>query len=139
MRYLLDTNVLSELSKPRPALEVVNWMDSVDSNLVFLSVMTIGEIRKGIERHPDLGRKAYLHSWLDHVMLTQFAGKILPIDLPVALAWGELVGRLQLAGRNPHPVDALIAATAMRNNLILVTRNVTDFEPSGVPILNPWG
>jgi predicted nucleic acid-binding protein len=137
MRYLLDTNVLSELVKPRPAVPVVQWIDSVEEDALFLSVLTLGEIRKGIEKCRDEQRRNGLSHWLEHDVTERFDGRVLPVDLSVAEVWGMLCARMP---RTISAVDGLIAATCLAHQATLVTRNVRDF--SGIPnlrSLNPWG
>jgi tRNA(fMet)-specific endonuclease VapC len=138
MKYLLDTCVLSELVTKQPNAQVVDFIDSLDSDDVYISVITIGEIVKGIEKLPKSRRKQELHAWLKEDLLSRFQGKIIPIDEDVIVAWGFLTVRAEAAGRPMPAVDSLIAATAQVNGLTLVTRNVDDFNPSGVEILNPW-
>lgn len=138
MKYLLDTCVISELVSKTPRIKVVEWIDGLEDERVFLSVITIGEIKKGLEMLSDSNRKRALEAWLNDELLIRFQGRILPVDLEVVLTWGQLMGRLDLAGQKMPAVDALIAATALRWNLELATRNESDFLRAGVSILNPW-
>lgn len=138
MRYLLDTNVVSELISRRPNERVVRWIDDLDPNIVYLGVITIGEIRKGIEKLPDSGRKDDIHRWLSEDLLLRFDGRILDLDVNVALTWGELTGSLEKEGRTMPAVDSLIAALALNHQLTLATRNEDDFQNAGVEIFNPW-
>lgn len=138
MKYLLDTCVLSELVIKQPNAKVIDFIDSLDPDDVYLSVITIGEIVKGIEKLPDSRRKQELHTWLKEDLLSRFQGKIIPIDEDVIVGWGILTARAEAAGRPMPAIDSLIAATAQANNLKLVTRNVEDFNASGVEIVNPW-
>ena len=138
MKYLLDTCVLSELVTKQPEPKVVEFVDSLDPDDVYLSVITIGEIVKGIEKLPTSRRKQELHAWLKEDLLSRFQGKIIPIDEDVIVGWGFLTARAEAAGRPMPAIDSLIAATAQANNLTLVTRNVEDFNASGVEIVNPW-
>jgi tRNA(fMet)-specific endonuclease VapC len=138
MKYLLDTCVLSELVTKQPAPKVVEFVDSLDPDDVYLSIITIGEIVKGIEKLPNSRRKQELHAWLKEDLLARFQGKIIPIDEDVIVEWGILTARIEAAGKPMPAIDSLIAATAQANRLALVTRNVDDFSASGVELVNPW-
>jgi predicted nucleic acid-binding protein len=138
MRYLLDTCVISELVARQPNQQVIDWIDGVDSESVHLSVVTIGEIRKGIEKLPDSKRKLMLQEWLEDDLFVRFTGRILPIDLDVILVWGTMVARLELSGKKMAAMDSLVAAIALHGNLRLVTRNEDDFKHAGIHIVNPW-
>ena len=138
MKYLLDTCVISELVAKKTNPKVINWIDSIDPDSAYLSVITIGEIRKGIEKLPDSSRKTTLHSWLIEELLARFSGRILPIDTEVVLMWGQLIGSLESDGKKMAAIDSLIAATALYNHCSLVTRNETDFKHTGIAIINPW-
>jgi toxin FitB len=138
MRYLLDTNVISELVARQPSPRVIQWIDSLDPDSVYLSVITIGELRKGIEKLGDSQRKDLLHSWLNDDLLIRFSGRILILDAPAMLAWGELVGRLEQQGRPLPALDSLIAALARVHGCVLATRNLDDFRATGVNVVNPW-
>jgi tRNA(fMet)-specific endonuclease VapC len=138
MKYLLDTCVLSELVTKQPDPKVVEFVDSLDPEDVYLSVITIGEIVKGIEKLPNSRRKQELHAWLKEDLLARFQGKIIPIDEDVVVEWGILTARVEAAGKPMPAIDSLIAATAQANRLALVTRNVDDFSASGVELVNPW-
>ncbi len=137
MNYLLDTCVISELVKKSPDKNVLNWLKSTPSENLYLSVITVGEIRKGLSKLPESGRKDSLTKWLN-ALIEDYKNRILTIDLTVAENWGNLQGKAEKEG-NPMPViDGLIAAIAYTHNLVLVTRNVSDFEPGGIPVKNPW-
>jgi len=138
MKYLLDTCVISELVSKKPNSKVVEFVDTLDNDDVYLSVITIGEITQGIEKLPKSKRKQELHNWLQEDLLVRFSGRIIPIDNDVMTEWGSLAARLELVGTLIPAIDSLIAATALTYTLALVTRNVSDFEGSGVEILNPW-
>jgi tRNA(fMet)-specific endonuclease VapC len=138
MIYLLDTNVISELIARQPHPHVVQWIDSLDPNSIYLSVITIGELRRGIEKLPDSRRKATLQDWLHEDLLLRFSGRILAIDTEVMLTWGELIGRLEQAGKPLPAIDSLIAALALYHQCSLVTRNEDDFKETGIMIVNPW-
>jgi toxin FitB len=138
MKYLLDTCVISELVSKKPNSKVVEFVDSLDDDDVYLSVITIGEITKGIEKLPKSRRKQELHTWLKEDLLARFSGKIISIDNDVITEWGLLTGRLELAGSPMPAIDSLIAATALTYSFALVTRNVSDFDDAGVEMVNPW-
>jgi tRNA(fMet)-specific endonuclease VapC len=138
MKYLLDTCVISELVSKQPNSKVVEFVDALDNDDAYLSVITIGEITKGIEKLPKSKRKQMLHSWLKEDLLVRFSGKIIPIENDVITEWGSLTAKLELVGSLIPAIDSLIAATALAYTLVLVTRNVSDFEGSGVEIVNPW-
>ncbi len=137
MKYLLDTCVISELVKPAPNRKVVDWLNEVSSGALFLSVITIGEIRKGLFKLPDSKRKERLTGWLN-TLLDEYDERIISIDLMVAENWGLLQGKAEREGSSMASIDSLLAATAYTYNLTLTTRNESDFVPSGVPIINPW-
>ena len=138
MRYLLDTCAISELVARRPNQQVIDWIDGLDPEAVHLSVITIGEIRKGIEKLLDSKRKSMLQEWLLDELIVRFHDRILPIDLDVILVWGQMIGRLELIGKKMAAMDSLIAAIALSKNLRLVTRNEDDFKHAGIQIVNPW-
>lgn len=137
--FLLDTNVISELIKAKPERRVVEWLSSVDEELFFLSVLTLGEIRKGIHLHPDALRRARLEAFLASDVRERFEGRILPVNDAVAERWGVLAARAKAEKKHTLPViDGLLAATAQHFGLTLVTRNVEDVAGTGVPVFNPW-
>lgn len=138
MNYLLDTNVISELVARQPNPQVAAWVDGLAPSSVYLSVITIGEIRKGIEKLPPSPRKDALATWLEDDLLLRFQGRIAPVTTAVMLRWGELVGRLELQGRTVAAIDSLIAAIALDGDFTLATRNEQDFQGTGVRIINPW-
>ena len=138
MKYLLDTCVISELVAKQPDEKVIEWIDNVKQENIYLSVITIGEIRKGIEKLSESKRKEILGKWLNEELLIRFRGNILAIDIDVMLVWGELTGRLEIQGKKMPAMDSLIAAIAIHNNCSLVTRNQDDFKYAGLTIVNPW-
>ncbi len=138
MTFLLGTCVISELAAKRPAPEVVDWIEAADRESVFLSVATIGEVRKGIEKVRDPKRKAVLYAWLQDELLIRFRDRLAVLDVGAFLEWGALVGRLENQGTPMFAIDSLIAATALHGRFVLVTRNEDDFVNSGVRLLNPW-
>ena len=136
MKYLVDTNVISEMSKPVPSKAVINWMKNVPETNLFMSVISIGEIVFGISKLPDKTRSGKLAAWLDNVIYDGFEGRILEINIDVMRVWGELYASLP---RSLPIQDTLIAATALANNLAIATRNVKDFKDiAGLSIFNPW-
>jgi len=138
MNYVLDTDVISELISKQPNKKVLEWLDRLDPNTIYLSVITIGEIRKGIEKLPSSKRREAVKEWLEADLLLRFQGRILEITAEVMLIWGELTGRLENEGRPITAIDSLIAAIALQGNYCLVTRNEHDFRHTGVTIINPW-
>jgi predicted nucleic acid-binding protein len=136
--FLLDTNVISELVKAKPEPRVTKWIEATDETLLYLSVLTLGEIRKGIASLSHSARRVALEAWLDHDLALRFSDRILPIDYQVADRWGRIAGSAA-ARKSPLPViDGLFAATAQHHNLILVTRNTRDIAATGVLAFNPW-
>ncbi len=138
MSYLVDTCVISEVIRPRPAASVVAWLEAQDDEALFLSVIAFGEIAKGVETLGDAKRRAKLRQWLENDLATWFAGRVLAIDAVVAARWGALAGDAERRGRPAPVVDGLIAATALVHNMPVVTRNVADFESFGVACIDPW-
>ena len=138
MSFLLDTNVVSEWVKPQPHHGVVAWLGEVDEDAVFLSVVTLAELRRGIDRLPGGRRKQRLEVWLRDELPLRFTGRSLGIGDEIADAWGRLVARSEASGRAMSPMDAFIAATAVVHGLTLVTRNVADFRGVLPKIVNPW-
>ena len=137
--FLLDTNVISELVKPAPHHAVVDWVASTDEDLMFLSVLTVGEIRKGIMGLRAGSRRTRLESWLETGLRARFSGRILPVDEAVADRWGTAAARAAARGRPLPVIDGLLAATAVHHNLTFVTRNVSQVEAAGVLVFDPWG
>ncbi|MFF3223202.1 type II toxin-antitoxin system VapC family toxin [Nocardia suismassiliense] len=138
MGYLLDTNAVSEWIKPRPDPGLIEWLHDADEERMFLSVITIGEIRRGVDRMSNGRRKARLTTWLSDQVTDRFDARLLPIDLGVAQAWGRIRARAEGVGHRVDAVDALIAATAEAHGLAVVTRNEKDFRGTGVQVLCPW-
>lgn len=138
MNYLLDTNVISELVAKQPSSKVLHWLRELDDNQIYLSAITIGELKQGIEKLPDSLRKDTLREWLANDLLVRFSTQILPIDLDVMLTWGQLSALLGKKGRILPVMDSLMAALALQRHLTLVTRNEGDFKDTGVTIINPW-
>jgi toxin FitB len=138
MRFLLDTNVVSEPTKPKPNAGVMAWLAEVEEDSVFVSVVSFTEFRYGIERLAESTRRRRFERWLLHDLPVRFAGRILPVDIEVAEASGRLIARSESIGRPLDDRDAFIAATAQVHGLTLVTRNVSDFEPTISTLINPW-
>jgi toxin FitB len=136
--FLLDTNCISELIRSNPEPRLMDWMRSADESLLYLSVLTLGEIRKGAAILPQSKRRTHLESWLEFDLQVRFSGRILAIDNPVADRWGWLTAESERKGRPLAAIDGLLAATALQHSLTIVSRNVTDFASTHVPILNPW-
>jgi predicted nucleic acid-binding protein len=137
--FLLDTNVVSELMKPRANRRVVAWVDATAEQLLYLSVITIGEVRKGIDLlRDDDPRRAALQSWLARDVRSRFAGRLLAFDDGVAERWGQLEAAAKRRSLTLPTVDAQLAATALHHGLTFVTRNTADVRPTGVPVFDPW-
>jgi predicted nucleic acid-binding protein len=136
--FLLDTNCISEVIRSKPEPRLIDWMRAADESLLYLSVLTLGEIRKGAASLPQSKRRTYLESWLELDLQVRFSGRILAIDNEVADRWGWLTAEAERKGRPLAAIDGLLAATALRHNLTVVSRNVGDFISARVPILNPW-
>lgn len=135
MSYLIDTNVLSELRRKQPHAGVVDWMQARPRQSLYLSVLTLGEIRKGIEQIDETLKKQVLIDWLEVEVPRYFVGRLLGVDAHVADRWGRVMAS---AGRPLPAIDALLAATALQHDLSLVTRNTKDFSDLGVRLINPW-
>lgn len=138
MNYLLDTCIVSELIKDDPEIKVANWVSEAPETSLYLSVLTLAELHKGIEKLPESKRKDKLHKWVNSDLRERFKNRILDFDLKSATKWGEIQGQAEIVGRPMPLIDGLIAATGISNDLIVVTRNVKDMEQSGVTIFNPW-
>ena len=136
MSYLLDTNVICELVKPNPTASVISWVNSVQTTSLYLSVITLGEIRKGVAGIQEKKRREQIIQWLEYELPDYFGNRILAIDRQVADQWGQLQSSMK--GRLLPAIDTLIAATALTNQLRLVTRNVKDFIHVPLTIINPW-
>lgn len=137
MRLLLDTCVLLEIRKPKPNKKVVDVIKSMSNNDIFLSTVTIGEITKGISLLKAGKRKNELQKWLQ-VIEKIYGHRILDVDIETSRIWGELTAKAQQAGKIISAMDGLIAATGLRHGLHIVTRNISDFEVTGVMLIDPW-
>ena len=136
--FLLDTNCISELVRVKPEPRVLEWMEAAEETLLHLSVLTLGEIRKGLAALPQGRRRTRLEAWLEVDLRVRFSGRILPVDAAVADRWGLLAAQARRKGVTLPIVDGLLAATALHHNLTMVSRNVCDFAAAQVPVLNPW-
>lgn len=138
MSWLLDTCVICEPTRKAPSPRVLAWLDRQAEESLYLSVLTLGEIRKGVALLPAGSKRKRLERWLAHDLVERFAGRILPVDTGVADAWGRLQAAAETTGRPRPTLDSLLAATAQANGLTLVTRNTADFTGPGSEVLNPW-
>ena len=138
MNYLLDTCVISELIKARPTKSVVKWVVSIDESSMFISVLTLGEIHKGITKLRASKKKRALQGWVSNDLYQRFDNRIIPVSMEIARIWGEVQGKAEKKGEKMPAIDSLIAATAIAYDLRVVTRNAADMENSGVQIHNPW-
>lgn len=138
MKYLLGTCVLCEIIKPKPDENVISWLQIQNEDDLFLSVLTFGEIKKGIEKAADDARKKGLKLWMAEDLRKRFEGRIISIDLDVAVKWGEIQGVAELSGTPILSIDELIAASGLVHNCVVVTRNTSDMVQGNVELLNPW-
>jgi toxin FitB len=136
--FLLDTNVISEWVKPLPDRGVVEWLAAVDEDRIYISVITISELRFGIEKLPPGARRKRIEDWFTSDLPMRFDSRIIPINVTIADSCGKIRNQGREAGRPIAPMDAFIAATAQIADLTLVTRDVSDFEFLGLPIISPW-
>ena len=138
MNYLLDTNVISEFARPKPDEHVVRWLESLDEDVLFLSVITLAELRRGVALLPHSRRRIDLDSWLQNDLPARFDGRLLNITPHIAHIWGEMMAQAKLNGFALHAMDALIGATARSHDMVLVTRNTKDFIHLSIDLKNPW-
>jgi len=136
--FLLDTDCISELVRSKPEPRVLEWMKAADESLLYLSVLTMGEIRKGVAGLPRSKRQTRLEMWLEVDLQARFSGRILPIDGPIADRWGVMAAEAKRKGQALSAIDGLLAATALHHNLTIVSRNISDFANTRVTTLNPW-
>lgn len=138
MKYLLDTCVISEIFKPQPNENVVTWMRENNEESMYLSVLTFGEIAKGIEKASNPAKKKALQMWLENELKERFKHRLLDVDMAVASQWGTIQGKVELVGKPMPTIDGLIAVSGLVHNCVVVTRNISDMQQSGVELLNPW-
>jgi predicted nucleic acid-binding protein len=138
VKFLLDTCLISELVKKKPDAAVLKWLDERDEQSLFLSILTLGELQKGISKLSTGVRKDDLQAWIEHDLIERFEGRILDLDLETALIWGKLQGEAELKGEKLPVMDSLIAATAIAHGLAVVTRNVKDIERCRARVFSPW-
>jgi toxin FitB len=138
MRYLLDTSLISELVKNKPQRSVLDWVESCEEESLFLSVLTLGELQKGVIKLPQTKKREFLQSWISNNLTERFRGRILAVDEEVAVLWGRIQSEAEKRGKPMPAIDSLIAATGLVHHLIVVTRNSSDIEQSGVSLFNPW-
>jgi len=136
--FLLDTNCISELVRPKPNPHVTDWMDAADEGLMYLSVLTLGDIRKGVAGLAQGRRRTHLETWLEVDLQARFSGRIVPINAGIADRWGLLAAEAKRKGKILSVIDGLLAATALHHNLTVVSRNVGDFAAAQVQVLNTW-
>jgi predicted nucleic acid-binding protein len=136
--FLLDTNCISEITRVQPEPRVLQWFNVADETLLHLSVLTLGEIRKGIAGLPQSARRSQLESWLEVDLQARFSGRVLPVSAAIADRWGVLAAESKRKGRPLSVIDGLLAATALQFNFTIVSRNVNDFADTRVPVVNPW-
>ena len=134
---VLDTCVISETLRPAPEPRVMEWIDSLPEEQVYLPALVLGELEKGVELLPEGDKRAALRMWLEQLR-QRFSGRILSFDEQTALRWGDLAARSQASGRRLPVIDGLLAATALQHNALLATQNGDDFRGTGVEIINPW-
>ena len=136
--YLLDTNCISELVRPKPDPRVLEWMEAADETLLYLSVLTLGEIRKGVAGLVQGKRRTRLETWLEVDLQARFFGRVIPIESGIADRWGLLAAEAKRKGKALSVIDGLLGATALQHNLTVVSRNASDFSTTQVQVLNPW-
>lgn len=139
MKFLLDTCLVSELVRKEPNPGVISWLDQRDERSLYLSVLTVGELQKGVSKLPAGTRKEDLQAWIEHDLAERFSGRILGLDLETAITWGRLQGEAEQRGEKLPVMDSLIAATAITHGLAVVTRNPRDLERCQARVVNPWG
>lgn len=138
MNLLLDTNVISEFAKEQPDERVVRWLAELDEDRIFLSVLTLGELREGVDRLAPGRRRERLDAWLRNDLVDRFEGRILDVDIEVVDRWGRLRAEHGPSGRTLPVIDSLLAATALRYSLVMVTRNIADFRDVVPDLEDPW-
>jgi predicted nucleic acid-binding protein len=136
--FLLDTNCIFEVVRPRPELRVTQWLDAADEHVLYLSVLTLGEIRKGLAFLPQGRQRTHLETWLEVELQRRFSGRILTVDAAIADRWGLLAAEARRKGKALSTIDGLLAATALHHNLAIVSRNARDFAGTQAQVFNPW-
>ena len=138
MKYLLDTCVISEMIKPKPDKNVISWLEEQNENSLYLSVLTFGEIEKGIEKASNQIRKQKLRLWVEDDLKKRFEGRIIPISFSIAAEWGKIQGKAELLGKPMPTMDGLISVSGLVSQCTVVTRNISDMEQSSAELFNPW-
>jgi predicted nucleic acid-binding protein len=138
LQYLLDTCVISEFVRPHPEQKVVEWLNSVDAESVYLSAVTMGEIQLGISQRPPSNRRTELEVWLNEKLPEQFGDRVLALDADTFVVWGKMMAEQKRKGEPLGVMDSLIAATVLQHRMVLVTRNVADFKLDDLSTMNPW-
>jgi predicted nucleic acid-binding protein len=136
--FLLDTNCISEVVRSKPEPRVLEWFAAANETLLYLSVLTLGEIRNGVAALPQSKRRTHLETWLEVELGSRFSGRILSVDAAIADRWGLLAAEAKLRGKPLSAIDGLLAATALQHNLTIVSRNLSDFASAQASVLNPW-
>jgi predicted nucleic acid-binding protein len=138
VNYLLDTCLISELLKKEPNPAVMAWLDAQDEQTLFLSVLNLGELQKGISKLAEGTKQEELQAWVSHDLAERFSGRILTVDQETALCWGRLQGDAERRGEKLPVMDSMIAASAAVHGMSVVSRNTKDLERCGVQVCNPW-
>jgi predicted nucleic acid-binding protein len=136
---LLDTNVVSEPLRPTPDARVIEWIDAQPLETLYLSAITVAELRAGVALLPTGKRRSNLHGYLEKQVLPMFAGRVLPFDMACTNAYSELLAKVRAAGRGIETADAFIAAVAIANGFTVATRDTSPFQAAGLTVINPWG
>ena len=136
--FLLDTNCISELVRPQPEPRVMEWLEAADEAMLYLSVLTVGQIRKGFAGLAQGKQRTHLETWLQTELQARFAGRILPIDAAIADRWGLIAAEARRRGKALPIIDGLLAATALHHNLTVISRDTSDFTNAQVQVFNPW-
>lgn len=138
MKYLLDTCVLSELIKPNPDKNVISWIKNISEDDMYVSVLTFGELEKGIEKAQDLIRKKKFQLWVQQDLKERFEERVIDINIKVATRWGIVQGKAEMEGRPMSAINGLIAVSGLVHDCTVITRNIDDMKQSGADLLNPW-
>ncbi len=138
MKYLLDTSVISELISSQPNPNVVEFVDSLDQEDIYLSTITVGEVAKAIQKQPDPTRKQSLQKWLYQDLLVRFDGRIISMDANIMIRWGQLSAKVESIGVEFPAIDAMIAAIVLTHEMVLVTMYENDFKDTEIEVVNPW-